>query len=326
MYNKSLNTLFMFTLVMGILLMITSKTWFSAWLGLEINLLSFLPIILLSSPRGSEGGLKYFLIQALASLIILQTSFSWFIIPLPALFLMASLSLKLGMAPLHFWLPDVTKSVNWTVNMILLTIQKVGPLYLLSSLTTEDGALLTAVGVTSVTVGALGGMNELDARKLMAFSSISHMGWMAIGTAISSSSWVLYLLTYIMMALTLMGTLKKMHVFQLSQLSFKGNDSMFVMILLLSMGGFPPFLGFAPKWAILIESLDVSLLVSLMLVSASVVTLYYYIRAGLAMLVFSSLSQKTSFPTALPPLYHMLLYFNVFGGGMYMFMWSSLVL
>nr|VFU78892.1 NADH dehydrogenase subunit 2 [Proasellus coxalis] len=317
--------LFLFTLTTGITLMITGKTWFSVWLGLEINMMSFLPIIMLTSPRGSEGGLKYFLVQAVASLIILQTSFSWFFFTVPAFLLMAPLALKLGMAPLHFWLPEVVKALGWSENMILLTLQKVGPLYLLSASSMMNSLTLIVLGLFSAVVGAAGGLNETDMRKLMAFSSIGHMGWMAVGMAMATTSWALYLIVYMVMALSVMMLLKKMKISYLSQLSSKGRDSVFMMAMLLSMGGFPPLLGFAPKWAILMDSLEVSLLVAIMLISTSVITLYYYIRAGLAVLTFMGPNQ--SFPThRSTPLFLMLALLNTLGGGVYMFMWSSLVL
>nr|VFU78735.1 NADH dehydrogenase subunit 2 [Proasellus karamani] len=312
------------TLLGGIILMLNSKTWFSVWLGLEINMLSFLPMILLSSPRSSESGLKYFLVQAIASLVILQVSFSWSIFPLHTMFLLIPLALKLGMAPLHFWLPDVVKAMNWRINMLLLTLQKIGPLYLMASISASSGTLLILVGLSSAMVGALGGLNETDLRKLMAFSSIGHMGWIAIGIMVSALAWALYLLTYILMATTFMMALEKMQAFQLTQLTAKTKSSSLIMITLLSLGGFPPFLGFAPKWAVLSESLNTSPLIAIILVVASIITLYYYIRAGLSTLVSTGVSNNMSTP--LPPLLTTMLYTNILGGGLYMLMWSSLVL
>nr|VFU78916.1 NADH dehydrogenase subunit 2 [Proasellus parvulus] len=317
--------LFYATLLAGIALVLASDTWFSAWLGLEINLLSFTPVILLSAPRGSESGLKYFLVQAVASLILLQISFSWFILPLSSLFLMIPLIMKLGMAPLHFWLPDVVSSMSWSTNMILLTIQKLAPLYLLAVAATLHNLVLMMIGVISTMAGALGGLNETDTRKLMAFSSISHMGWMAVGISLPSLSSLLYVLAYMVLATSTMTLLKKNSITQLSQLTSKDKNTALVMAMFLSMGGFPPLLGFAPKWAILSETLDVSLMAAIMLIATSIVTLYYYIRAGLATLTFIGPTYKLT-PPRTSLLHFMLALMNILGGGAYMFMWSSLVL
>nr|VFU78617.1 NADH dehydrogenase subunit 2 [Proasellus escolai] len=317
--------MFLFTLSMGIIIMLTSKTWFSAWLGLEINLLSFLPVILFSSPAGSEGGLKYFLIQALGSLLILQTSFSWTLLPCPYLFFIAPLTLKLGAAPLHFWLPEVTKTLPWRINMILLTLQKTGPLYLLATVSMSNKLPLIIISIFSAIVGALGGLNEMDLRKLMAFSSISHMGWMLVGMTLTQMHWVLYFSTYIATSLALIVLLNKMNIFSLSQLSPKSKNSMLIMLLLMSLGGFPPLLGFAPKWAILMSVVSISLPLSFLLIMTSMVTLYYYIRTGLMTLTLSNLNMKMNLLTD-NKMQTLLTALSVAGGGLYMFMWSSLTL
>nr|VFU78825.1 NADH dehydrogenase subunit 2 [Proasellus ortizi] len=316
---------FISTLFLGVAMMMSSKTWFSAWLGLEINLLSFLPVILLSSPTSSESGLKYFLVQAMGSLIILQASFSWPILPYPFLFFILPLSLKLGAAPLHFWLPEVTKSLPWSVNMILLTAQKMGPLYLLAAASLHNKMPILLISVSSVIVGSLGGLNEMDLRKLMAFSSISHLGWMLVGSTLAQMHLVLYFLTYVTTSLSLIIFLNKMNVFSMNQLISKNKNSLLTMLLFLSLGGFPPFLGFAPKWAILMSMTSLSLLMSVILVFTSMITLFYYIRAGLMTITLNktnfnfnmSLSNKSQAVFVLT---------NIMGSSLYMYMWSSLML
>nr|VFU78812.1 NADH dehydrogenase subunit 2 [Proasellus arthrodilus] len=314
----------MSTLLLGIIIMLSSKTWFSVWLGLEINLLSFLPIILFSSATGSEGGLKYFLIQAMGSLLILQASFSWFALPCPYLFFIAPLTLKLGAAPLHFWLPEVTKAIPWRINMILLTLQKMGPLYLLAAISATYKLPLLVISIFSTIVGSLGGLNETDLRKLMAFSSISHMGWMFVGMTLTQTHWVLYLSIYIITSLTLMLFLDKNNIHSLSQLTPKDKNSLLIMLLFMSLGGFPPFLGFAPKWAILMSTTNFSISLTILLVVTSVVTLYYYIRAGLLTLALSSMNLKMKLMNN--PMQTFLALMNMIGGGLYMFLWSSLML
>nr|VFU96080.1 NADH dehydrogenase subunit 2 [Proasellus coiffaiti] len=318
--------MFTSTLLFGVYLMLTGKTWFSVWLGLEINLLSFLPMILLASKNSNEGGLKYFLIQATASLIILQASFTWFILPTPLLFFLIPLSLKLGIAPFHFWLPDVVKNLTWMLNLTLLTVQKIGPLYLLTTIGGANKLFLYVISAISVMVGALGGVNETDIRKLLAFSSISHMGWMLVGAMISISTWVMYLVVYMFMSFSLIILLHKMNILNLSQITFKEKNSIMIMLLFLSLGGFPPFLGFAPKWAILVGVVEFSLNLSVVLVLSSVVTLFYYIRAGLTTLSLSYSGTPSSSYIKLNILPFMFICMNITGGAFYMLMWSSFML
>lgn len=266
-----------------------------------------------------EGGLKYFLIQAVASLILLQTSFTWFLLPLPELFILTPISLKLGMAPFHFWLPDVVKNLNWVLNLVLLTAQKIGPIYLLSTVGATNKLFLATVGVLSVVVGATGGLNEIDIRKLIAFSSIRHIGWIAIGAILTTSLWALYLLTYIFISSTLITALYKININYIRQLTLKNKDSIFIIVLFLSLGGFPPLLGFAPKWAILIKTIDLSLSLTVVLILTSVLTLFYYIRARLAATSLSSSNLMITVPPHTRPL-SILVYTNILGGGLYMLM------
>nr|VFU78719.1 NADH dehydrogenase subunit 2 [Proasellus aragonensis] len=317
--------MFSATLFIGIIIMLSGKTWFSVWLGLEINLLSFLPIILLSSTTGSEGGLKYFLIQSMGSLLILQASFSWFVLPYPYLFFTIPLILKLGAAPMHFWLPEVTKTLTWRVNMVLLTIQKLGPLYLLATIMINNKLPLLAISIFSVIAGSLGGLNEMDLRKLMAFSSISHMGWMFVGMTFSQMHWMMYFFTYMITSLALIFLLEKVNTHTLNQLTSKDNNNLLIMLLFLSLGGFPPLLGFAPKWAILMSTSSLSMPLSILLVSTSMVTLYYYIRAGLMTLTLKGKKLKMNF-MGKNNMQTFLIVVNVMGGGLYMYLWSSLTL
>nr|VFU78657.1 unnamed protein product [Proasellus beticus] len=317
--------MFMSTLILGVVVMLTSKTWFSAWLGLEINLLSFLPMILFSSSTSSESGLKYFLIQAMGSLLILQASFSWTVLPAPYLFFMIPLTLKLGAAPLHFWLPDVTKSLTWRINMILLTLQKMGPLYLLATISSVYKMPLFIISIFSTIIGALGGVNEMDLRKLMAFSSISHMGWMTVGMTLTQTHWMLYYLTYVITSLAVIILFSKMNIFYLTQLAPKNKNSMLTMLLLLSLGGFPPLLGFAPKWAILNNIISLSLPLSILLITTSMLTLYYYIRTGLMTLTLNLSSMKMKL-SAYMNMQTLLTIMSLMGGSLYMLMWSSLTL
>nr|VFU78852.1 NADH dehydrogenase subunit 2 [Proasellus racovitzai] len=318
--------MFLSTLSLGIVIMLSGKTWFSVWLGLEINLLSFLPLILFSSPSGSEGGLKYFLVQATGSLLILHTSFSWVLLPCPLMFFFAPLVLKLGAAPLHFWLPEVTKTLPWRINMVLLTLQKMGPLYLLAVVSASNKLPLLVAGVFSTIIGALGGLNEMDLRKLMAFSSISHMGWMLTGAALPPAYWVLYFFTYVITSLALMLSLDNMNIFSLNQLTSKNKNSLLVMLLLLSLGGFPPLLGFAPKWAILAGVTSLSLPLAVLLVATSMLTLYYYIRVGLMTLTLSSPRAGVAQTAKNNKLQTTTAVLSVGGGSLYMLMWSSLML
>nr|WFS78625.1 NADH dehydrogenase subunit 2 [Phyllozelus siccus siccus] len=284
--------LFSLTLGLGILITLSSSSWFGAWLGLEINLMSFIP--LLTSPKKSplktEAALTYFLVQALGSSIILfaftmNKLVSISSLTLNSLFLniiLIALFLKMGAAPLHFWLPGTMDGSTWTNCFILMTLQKIAPL-LLTSYLIELNPLTGAVIISSMIVGAIGGLNQTSLRKLLAYSSINHAGWMMGSMLLTDDLWMIYFLIYSLLNYTIIVHLNQLNVFYSPQafLYYKYDASLKVVAycLFLSLGGLPPFLGFMPKWLV-IHTLIMSnhTFLALVLVMATLITLFYYIR------------------------------------------------
>nr|YP_009123051.1 NADH dehydrogenase subunit 2 [Faxonius limosus]AJK90935.1 NADH dehydrogenase subunit 2 [Faxonius limosus] len=283
--------LFFFTLILGLVLCVSSDSWFGAWVGLELNLLSFIPLISSSSNRySSESILKYFLVQVLASIMIIFSSL--FILMMVNLKMVFSLSLmlKLGAAPFHFWFPQVMEGLNWIQVLILMTFQKVGPMILLSYLVYDKWSLIMIFtsAVVSAVVGATGGLNQLYLRKIMAFSSINHMSWMFFAMILSEYCWLLYFSIYCLLSFLVVVNFYLQQAYHFSHLinsSFPLIPKIMSMMSLFSLGGLPPFLGFIPKWFIIQEMITSNYFYPLMvLLMCSLVTLYFYIRLSISFL------------------------------------------
>nr|YP_007627057.1 NADH dehydrogenase subunit 2 [Tanaocerus koebelei]AGC22373.1 NADH dehydrogenase subunit 2 [Tanaocerus koebelei] len=298
--------LFLFTLVMGSLVSISSNSWFGVWMGLEINLLSFLfPYYLMTKTKLiNETSIKYFIIQALAStmlifsIIMIQMNFSlyWENLILPTMMISSSLLLKVGAAPLHFWFPEVMSSCSWINCFILMTWQKIAPMMVLSYCL-KINMFMFFIVITSMFIGAIGGLNQTSLRQLMAYSSISHIGWMISSMLISETMWETYFLIYSMLSLIMTLMFNQLNMFFMNQLFFLGGEKMetkFILFLsLLSMGGLPPFIGFMPKWLViqsLIEN-NLSYLISIMVILTTI-TLYYYMRVSFSSLILASTENK----------------------------------
>nr|ADA69766.1 NADH dehydrogenase subunit 2 [Eurydice pulchra] len=253
-------------------LALTSVTWLGVWVGLELNLLSFLPLMVLVEGSGPEGGLKYFLTQACASLVLLCSIM--FGGQAGVVLSVLALIMKAGGAPLHFWFPMVVESLSWGTLFMLMTVQKLIPLALLSYL--YSPALFTLFWASvfgCAVVGALGGINETHSRKLLSFSSINHLGWMLMAMVSGGLGWVTYFTLYFGVLLSVIGVLSVGGIFHLGQSKGLGWD---LGVSLLSLGGLPPLLGFVPKWLVIQSA--VGSYAILVLIASSVVTLFYYIR------------------------------------------------
>nr|YP_009383489.1 NADH dehydrogenase subunit 2 [Sinochlora szechwanensis]APL97157.1 NADH dehydrogenase subunit 2 [Sinochlora szechwanensis] len=296
--------LFFTTLILGALIALSSNSWLGAWMGLEINLLSFIPLMTNSKNTFStEASLKYFLIQALASAILLFSVILLYLnMPLPILFnphymlISSALLLKMGAAPFHFWFPGTMEGLNWTNCLLLMTWQKITPLMLLSY-TLPLNTFLTLVIISSIIIGSLGGLNQSSLRKLMAYSSINHIGWMLAALSSSNNIWLFYFMTYSFLSISVISIFMMSYTYHANQLNLMLTNNtplkFCLFFLLLSLGGLPPFLGFLPKWLVIqtmVESNQVFLLT--IMVITTLLTLFFYLRLSFTSFLFLPYNTK----------------------------------
>nr|YP_009407083.1 NADH dehydrogenase subunit 2 [Halocaridinides fowleri]ASA39632.1 NADH dehydrogenase subunit 2 [Halocaridinides fowleri] len=300
---KPSQILFFFTLIMGIFISISSSSWFVAWMGLELNLLSFIPLMASHGNRyTTESAIKYFLIQALgSSSLLLSSPLSLFNTHLSSIVITMALLLKAGAAPLHFWFPPVMQGITWPQCLVLMTLQKVAPILIMSNLVSPDSLpLIILASLASAMVGALGGLNQTLTRKVMSYSSINHMAWMLASLTMSETLWVIYFLSYTLISSSVVFILNSNQIFHFSQLSslnlYSKSMKLSLFLSLLSLGGLPPFLGFLPKMMVIQQFLasQTSIIWLAGLLFSALLTLFYYIRLATPPLLLSSSTFKSS--------------------------------
>nr|YP_009192170.1 NADH dehydrogenase subunit 2 [Magelona mirabilis]ALO81685.1 NADH dehydrogenase subunit 2 [Magelona mirabilis] len=297
--------------MMGSLISLTANNWLTVWLGLELNLMSFLPLITLNkSSQETESAIKYFLVQALGSGFVLlggltQTlnSSNYFI-----LFIMIGLVLKLGASPLHFWFPVVMSGMNWINCLVLATWQKISPLFLLLTISSSLFKPLASISALSAIVGGLMGMNQTNLRPLLAYSSIGHMGWLILLTQASMGMLIIYFLVYISISAPLFLIFHLIFKERLSQNSplqnWPKNQLILTGILILSLGGIPPLTGFMAKWLAIQYATPLAPLATTLLVIGSLLSLYYYLMLFFSIIISPAkeLNQNSSWSSLLSPL------------------------
>lgn len=273
--------------------------------------MSFIPLIIRSKNLfSSESSLKYFLIQALASAIFLFSiilfylflNFKIYLIFYNFILISSTILLKRGTAPFHFWFPRVIEGLNWYRNFILITWQKLAPLIVLSYCLRLN--LLIIIILCSILFGSLGGINQTSLRKLMAFSSINHLGWMIAGILNNETIWITYFLFYTFLNLSIVYIFNNFKLFNVNQTFKIFNTNKFInvslFVLLLSLGGLPPFLGFIPKWIIielLIKRNNFVLLVFILFIT--LITLYFYLRLTYSALLLNHININWNFKSDL---------------------------
>nr|WGM81117.1 NADH dehydrogenase subunit 2 [Pseudocoladenia dea]WGM81130.1 NADH dehydrogenase subunit 2 [Pseudocoladenia fabia]WNN66900.1 NADH dehydrogenase subunit 2 [Pseudocoladenia festa] len=299
---NSNNMLFMFILIFSTLISISSNSWMGCWIGLEINLLSFIPLISNSNNlMSSEASLKYFLIQTIASInflfsillkLILLKNFE--INYLFSILMNSSMMMKMGSVPFHFWFPNIIEGLSWLNCFILMSWQKITPMILLSYYLNKNFLML--IMMINTIVGAIGGINQTSLRKLMSFSSINNLGWMMLSIMISEYLWMMYFFIYSFLISIMCFSFYILNIYFINQL-FIFNMNFFIKFLMLinflSMGGLPPFLGFFPKWIVInFMIMNKFYIISFVFILMSLITLFFYIRIIYSCILFNYLKMK----------------------------------
>nr|ACJ12874.1 NADH dehydrogenase subunit 2 [Zoothera dohertyi] len=284
------------SLLLGSTITLSSNHWVMAWTGLEINTLAVLPLIAKSHhPRSIEAATKYFLVQAAASTLMLFSSMTnaWYTgqwditqltCPTSCLILTAAIAMKLGLAPFHFWFPEVLQGCSLTTGLLLSTAMKLPPitLFFMTSQSLNPTPLVT-MAILSAALGGWMGLNQTQTRKILAFSSISHLGWMTIILVYSPKLALLNFYLYTLMTAAVFLTLDSIKTLNLSTLMTTWTKtpalSAMLMLTLLSLAGLPPLTGFIPKWLIIQEltKQDMAPAATIMAL-LSLLNLFFYLR------------------------------------------------
>nr|QAB46590.1 NADH dehydrogenase subunit 2 [Sundasciurus jentinki] len=285
-----------FTLLSGTLITLLSSHWLLAWVGLEMSMLAMIPILMgKANPRSTEAASKYFLIQATASMMLMMSAImnfmktgQWLITnpldPIPSLMITTALAMKMGLAPFHLWVPEVTQGTSLMSGMILLTWQKIAPISIMSQITQSiNSTLLTSMAVLSIMMGGWGGLNQTQLRKILAYSSIAHMGWMMAIIQYNPSITMLNLVIYIILTISMFMLLHLNKNTTILTLSNTWNKhpllTSITLIILMSLGGLPPLTGFIPKWMIIKELVsNDSIIISTTMAMMALLNLYFYMR------------------------------------------------
>ncbi|YP_008379100.1 NADH dehydrogenase subunit 2 (mitochondrion) [Nomascus leucogenys] len=280
----------------GTLIAASSSHWFLTWVGLEMNMLAFIPILTKkTNPRSTEAAIKYFLVQATASMILMMAILSnnllsgqWTMTSTTnqysSLMILTALAMKLGMAPFHFWVPEVTQGTTLTSGLLLLTWQKLAPISIMYQIfPVVNTNILLTFSTLSIMVGSWGGLNQTQLRKILAYSSITHMGWMMAILPYNPNITIFNLTIYIVLTTTAFLALNLNSSTTTLLLSRSWNKLTWLLPLipstLLSLGGLPPLSGFLPKWLVIEElTKNGSLVIPTIMAIITLANLYFYTR------------------------------------------------
>nr|WAQ15607.1 NADH dehydrogenase subunit 2 [Hypseleotris guentheri] len=308
--NPYIMTILLFGLGLGTTITFASSHWLLAWMGLEINTLAIIPLMAQQHhPRAIEATTKYFLTQATAAATLLFASITnaWLtgqwdiqqmVHPVPLTMITLALALKIGLAPLHTWLPEVLQGLDLTTGLILSTWQKIAPFILLLQVSKTDQTMLIVLALISTLVGGWGGLNQTQLRKILAYSSIAHLGWMMLIIQFAPSLTLLALILYFVMTFSAFLTFKINNATTINTLAASWAKTPLITamapMILLSLGGLPPLTGFMPKWLILQEMTKQDLAPTATIAAlTALLSLYFYLRLSYALTLTMSPNNLT---------------------------------
>ena len=276
--------IFSFFLFLSTFIVISAPNWLAAWFSLELNLLRIIPLLISSKSLNElESTTKYFFAQGLGSILILLSAFSSFSWAFYTISL--GLLIKLGLIPFHFWFPAAMSGVSWEICILISTWQKFPLLALSSFLLPHYSSFFLLLGGRSVLAAGLIGLNQTQLRSLLAYSSIAHTGWiLALISQRRPGGW-LYFWIYSMITISSIFLLRNKNAL----FFWSSNTSPLFLLLLLSLGGLPPFTGFAIKLGAIRMIRNISIPICILIIIGSLLSLYFYLslRFNLLFRLFS---------------------------------------
>nr|ALA07956.1 NADH dehydrogenase subunit 2 [Argopecten ventricosus] len=259
--------------VVSVVFSLSSPTWFGAWVGMEMNLFGAVALMVGSSKQSVDSVFKYFFAQSFGSSVIIMglVMGSWGGLGPIVACLVMGLMVKVGAAPFHFWVVEVLGGIRVECMWFLLTVQKLVPLMLVTQVGQGSWALFICSGL-SVLVGAISGVGATSLSRFVGYSSIAHTGWsLAFCVGGMGVLW-LYLLAY-WISLTGFLWFSKGDW----RLCSWGGEGLASCFFLFSLGGFPPFLGFFAKLAVMVAVISACPLLLVPLAVGSVISWGYYL-------------------------------------------------
>jgi NADH-quinone oxidoreductase subunit N len=324
MFRADFYTLSLFALL-GVMLLISANSLVTIYLGLEMTALSTYALVAFDreSKRGSEAAMKYFVLGSMASGMLLYGMSMIYgatgsldlqqisvaisnqdgdnvMLVFGLVFLVVGLAFKLGVVPFHMWLPDVYQGAPVAVTLFISAVPKMAGFAMayrllytgLGDLHGDWQQMLAILAVLSIVLGNLAAIAQTNIKRMLAYSTISHMGFILMGllpgTADGFGASMYYVIVYSLMSAGAFGMIILLSArgVEAEQLDdFKGlnqRNSWYAAIMamvMFSMAGVPVFVGFFAKWLVIKSALDAGMLwLAIIAVVFSVVGAFYYLR------------------------------------------------
>nr|UZT67576.1 NADH dehydrogenase subunit 2 [Tessmannella kiplingi] len=292
-FTNNMNTMIFLTLMMlSIMIGLMTNSFIYIWICLEINMMSFIPLTIFNNKKFNDTAMKYFIIQSLGSSLYLyfmlismiyskNYSIFWMII--------MSLLIKMGMFPFYLWYINIIKKMSWFNNFLLLTFQKILPLYIMnmmmSNLMSPNNFLIFQIYFILILFNAIFSIMMIykinSIKILLTLSSLNHMSWLMYIINYNLKMFTFYYLIYslTLFNLTYIFLFFKMknlnNLYTMNNMNFK----IYLIILMMTLMSFPPLFGFFTKsYSTMLFIQNNSLYLIYMLMLTSIIMTFFYFK------------------------------------------------
>nr|ACJ69614.1 NADH dehydrogenase subunit 2 [Venturia canescens] len=280
------------------LISISLNSWFSIWISIELNIMTFIPLIIFINKYYKELVMKYFIVQSISSMMIILSSNLMNLINnlmyMEFLIFMLNISLfiKLGIPPFHYWFISLMNNMNWMNCFLLSTWQKFTPMILIMY-NNLNWLIYLFIMISSLT--SIFGINHQSIRMILAYSSINHMSWMLINLMNSQMLWILYFISYLIINFSIMMMLSNLNINYLNEISNMKNLNMkmFLIMNFLSISSLPPLFGFMFKWYSIYYNINNNMnLILMMIMMMSLITFFFYMKIIINLILLNKFLNK----------------------------------
>nr|YP_009710902.1 NADH dehydrogenase subunit 2 [Tinaminyssus melloi]QGA47505.1 NADH dehydrogenase subunit 2 [Tinaminyssus melloi] len=265
-------------LISSLVLGLSTNNWFTLWVSLEINTLTYLYIAFNYNNISTNSCMKYFIMQTIPSSIFIM------IISLNEIntlnnatntIILLTMMMKLGLGPLYNWLLELTETMNWLGFIMLNTLQKLLPLYIIN-MTLMNNSFSKSMIIFSSLLSCYMMYNTTSMKKFLAMSSLIHLSWIIYMMMTTNHSWVIYYLMYVFLAINLLFLPVNLH--KINQIFYmKSPQSMNMCITMFNFCSMPPMMFFFSKIKAMSFMMNTDLLVMIMLLISSLTSTYIYL-------------------------------------------------
>nr|QSJ61345.1 NADH dehydrogenase subunit 2 [Olidiana ritcheriina] len=288
---NSTTLLFKTMIMVGMMISLSSSNWIMMWSGLELMLMSFIPIMNSMKIMYTESALKYFIMQSISSALLMMSIMMSLAMIDNKMIMTGAMMIKLAIAPMNMWFISTVEGVSVNMLMTMLITMKITPMMIMSYLNMKFNTII----IMSLMITALLITNQTSIKKIIGHSSVFNFTLMLSITSMSSL-WMNFLFIYSLLTWSMINLMKTIKIKFINQIMISEQSSLMklnIWILMLSFMGMPPLLGFMNKLMVfeLMMMTKENMILTIM-ISSSMSIAFTYMRLSYSSMIMKSIMMK----------------------------------